>query len=47
MPIMLRSKRKNLTDTSFDIILNGRYHQITNIQFKEIQEINSNSARIQ
>ena len=37
--------KENLTDISFDIILNSRYHQITNNQFKEIQKLNSNSAR--
>ena len=45
MPIMLRSK-ENLTNISFDVILNSRYHQLTNSQFNEIQELNSNSAHI-
>jgi hypothetical protein len=39
--------KESLTDFSFDIILNSRYHQITDNHFKEIQELNSNHARIQ
>ncbi|CAB4421621.1 unnamed protein product [Rhizophagus irregularis] len=39
--------KEDLTNISFDTILNGRYHQITNIQFKEIQELNSNNIRTQ
>ncbi|GBB83725.1 hypothetical protein RclHR1_01040030 [Rhizophagus clarus] len=39
--------KDDLTNISFDTILNSRYHQITNLQFKEIQELNSNNARIQ
>jgi hypothetical protein len=37
----------DLTNISFDTILNSRYHQITDLQFREIQELNSNIARIQ
>jgi hypothetical protein len=39
--------KEELTDISFDNILNSRYHQITNLQFKEIQDLNSNTARMQ
>ena len=38
--------KENLTDISFDFICNGRYHQITSSQFKEIQEHNTQNARI-
>ena len=41
------SAKENLTNISFDVILNSRYHQLTNSQFNEIQEFNSNSARMQ
>ena len=38
--------KENLTDISFDFICNGRYHQITSSQFKEIQELNTQIAHI-
>ena len=38
--------KENLTVISFDFICNGRYHQITSSQFKEIQELNTQNARI-
>ena len=39
--------KEELTNIYFDTILNSRYHQITNVQFNEIQELNPNIARIQ
>ena len=38
---------KILTNFFFDTFLNGHYHQITNLQFKEIQELSSNLAQMQ
>ena len=38
--------KESLTDISFDIVLNSRYHQLTNIQLNRLQELNSNNAQI-
>ncbi|CAG8853274.1 28400_t:CDS:2, partial [Gigaspora margarita] len=42
-----KASKNNLTDVSFDIYSNGRYHQITNQEFQNIREQLTNAARSQ